>query len=289
MNNVKVLTLAASDFPLKLTAIPNSPKLLYYRGERCVELFKKPAVAIVGSRKVNQYGSHVTADLATGLASHGVVVVSGLALGVDSIAHRAALTTGGDTIAVLPCGIDTIYPRSHTSLGHEIAARGCIMSEYAGDYQPREYDFLKRNRIISALSDVVVVTQAALRSGSLNTARNALEQGRTVMAVPGPITDPLCAGNNELIKSGALVVTSVDDILRELSIQPDATKSKNYDLLATNKVERLIIGTLIDGIHDGERILARCKLGASEFNSTITMLELRGIVKGTGGNTWILA
>jgi DNA processing protein len=284
--NVKALTLSGGDIPEQLRHIPDAPKKLYYRGLALSELLNTPLVAIVGSRKVDAYGTYVTKMLGGDLASNGITVVSGLALGVDALAHGSAMASGGKTIAVLPCGIDTLYPRTNTSIGKKIIHSGGILSEHDGVYMPHEHDFLIRNRLISGLSLAIIVTQAAARSGSLNTARHALEQGRIVMAVPGPITNPLCEGPNSLLKMGAVPVTSVNDVLQALNIT--VSEKQNHELLAENQAELDIITTLQEGVTDAEEILSLTKMSVSELNTHLTILEIRGVISPTGGNHWAL-
>lgn len=287
--NVKMVTLRGANVPKRLRDVPDSPKTLYSRGTDLAELVKNPVVAIVGSRKVDSYGTHTTHMLSYELSAKGFVVVSGLALGVDAIAHRACLEAGSRTIAVLPCGIDTVYPRTNSLLATKIIDNGCLVSENTGDYLPHEYDFLIRNRIISGLADIVIITQAAARSGSLNTARHALEQGKIVMAVPGPITSPLCEGTNNLLKMGASPVTCTQDVLHALGYTESKEIQTNYDLLAGNEQELALIQLLKDGICDGEEMLIRSQLSAQEFNVHLTMLEIRGVILPLGANNWTLA
>lgn len=285
--NVKALTLTGDSIPEQLRAIPDAPTALYHKGIALETILARPLVAIVGSRKVDAYGTHVTSMLARELAEQGVTIVSGLALGVDALAHIGALKGGGQTVAVLPCGIDTLYPRTNTALGHKILDHGVLLSENPGDYTPHEYDFLKRNRLISGLAKGVIVTQAAARSGSLNTARHALEQGRTVMAVPGPITNALCEGTNTLLKMGAVPVTCAQDVLHALNISVEI-EQKDYELLAENQAELDIIKALQDGHNDAEDILIVTKMSVPELNTHLTVLELRGIIIPLGGNHWSL-
>jgi DNA processing protein len=285
--NVKALMLTGGDIPEQLRQIPDAPKLLYARGQGALtDLLTHPVIAIVGSRKVDAYGIHVTRMLAHDLASEGIIIASGLALGTDAIAHKACLETGTPSIAVLASGIENISPKTNYDIAMKILDKGVILSEKAGNYAPREYDFLIRNRIISGVSVGVIVTQAAARSGSLNTARHALEQGKVVMAVPGPITNPLCEGPNNLLKMGAVPVTSANDVLQALNIV--IGDKRNHELLAENQVELDIITTLQDGVSDAEDILARTKLSVSQLNSHLTILEIRGIVSPLGGNHWTL-
>jgi DNA processing protein len=289
MSSVKVLTLKSEGMPEKLRNIPDAPKLLYVRGEGNLnELLTSPIVAIVGSRKIDSYGIHATRMLAHDLASNGVIIASGLALGTDAIAHKACLEAGTPSIAVLASGIENLTPRTNHDIAMNILRTGIILSEQAGDYAPREYDFLIRNRLISGISYGVIVTQAAARSGSLNTARHALEQGRVVMAVPGPITNPLCEGPNNLLKMGAVPVTCAEDVMKALNIAiPDKTE-KDYELLAGNEQELLIIRKMREGITDGEILAQQTELSAQEFNVHLTMLEIRGVIRPLGANNWTL-
>lgn len=288
MNKVKMFTLTPAGLPERLMQIPSPPKLLYCAGTLSMEeLLSKPIVAVVGSRKVDRYGSHVTTMLARGLAERGVIIVSGLAYGVDALAHTACLEAGQPSIGVIASGIANPTPSGTIAIARRIVSNGVLVSEHDGNYEPFKHDFLIRNRLIAGIADAVVVPQAAARSGSLNTAQHALEQGRTVMAVPGDITNPLSEGPNNLIKMGATPVTSVDDVLAVLNISNDPMQ-KNYDLLATNEAERLIIGLLQQGVVDGDALQQLSKLSAAECGSHLTMLELRGIIAPLGANRWTL-
>ncbi len=199
-----------SDYPASLAELPDRPDALFVRGA----LPEAAAVAVVGSRGVTRYGQRWTALLAEAVASAGIPIVSGLAKGVDGIAHRSALVVGTPTVAVLGCGIDRWYPAGHARLGEEIlAAGGAIVSEYAPGTPPAKYRFPLRNRIVSGLADAVIVTEAAVRSGALITARTAVEQGREVLALPGDLDRATSEGTNRLIADGAVPVTSVDDAL----------------------------------------------------------------------------
>jgi len=284
-----MLTFDARTMPECFSAIPNPASILYVEGGDLDQILSKPRVAIVGSRKVDSYGIYVTKMLASGLAERGVVVVSGLALGVDSIAHSACLDAGGQTVAILPSGIENVYPRSHTTLAKRIISNnGRLVSEHSGRYSPQRHDFLIRNRLVSALADIVIITEAASRSGTLNTAGHALEQGKTVMAVPGPITNPLCEGTNRLIKNGAIPITNLDDVLEELGL-PVEKQIRDYDLLASSAEESAIITLMLAGIQDGEALLAGCGLDESEFNATMTLMEISGIIRPLGSNQWALS
>ncbi|MDQ5885729.1 MAG: processing protein [Patescibacteria group bacterium] len=271
-----------------LGALPQPVRELFYRGEPLEELISKPLVAIVGSRKVSQYGRHVTASLATELAKAGVVIVSGLALGVDSIAHQAALDAGGTTIAILPCGIDKVYPSSHFHLANRILQQGgALVSEYPpGSDSPMKYQFIARNRIIAGLSLGVVITEAAQNSGSLHTAEFALEQGKEVFAVPGNITSATSSGTNNLIKNGAVPVTEVSDIYNVLGISAEATR----DLYKPKTKHEAIILRLISQDYGNTEILQlKSSIDPINFNMTLTELELNGVIAQTSSGKWIMA
>ncbi len=284
--NIKKLTLSTSDVPEILRNIPQPPKQLFWLGGDVNELLSRPCVAIVGSRKVSIYGKTATINLAGALAKQGVVIVSGLALGVDGIAHQAALDAGGTTIAVLPCGLDRIYPSTHRQLAKDILRQGgALTTEYPEGTDVRKFNFVARNRLISGLADVVVLTEAAQKSGSLQTADFALDQGREVMAVPGNITSTTSAGTNNLIKTGAGVITEPADVLRALGLEPEHLRVTPK---SANPNEQAILNLLADGLTDGAEILARSDLAVTVFNQSLTMLEIQGHVHALGNNQWRL-
>lgn len=212
---IRILTIADDDYPRALRDLALPPPVLYCRGE----LDETPAVAMVGSRKMSPYGQAVAERFARELARAGLAIVSGFARGVDATAHRNALDAGGRTLAVLGCGIDVDYPRGQTELALDIGERGACISEFPLGCEPRSWHFPVRNRLIAALSRGTLVVQAAIRSGSLNTAHHALELGREVYAVPGRIDDPLAAGTNGLLADGALVARSPRDVLECLALE----------------------------------------------------------------------
>ncbi len=282
-----MLTLHAPQLPLSLLPLSNPVKKLHIIGEGFDDLLHRPRLAIVGSRRFSPYGKGVTEMLASQLAEKGVVIISGLALGTDSIAHQACLSAGGQTIAVLPCGAHRVYPASHTHLAHSIVNQGGVLvTEYDGDHLPREYNFLERNRIIAALSEGVIVTEAAIRSGSLNTANHALQLGKPVFAVPGNITSPLSAGCNALIKAGAIPVTCVEDILHALEWVDVASAQKKVE--GATEEERTILSLIHNGVGDGHELLIRSELEVSSFNQALTMLEITGKIRPLGANQWSL-
>lgn len=279
--------LGREGYPLPLKNLPQPPAAIYTLGTPLEQILNGPALAVVGSRKLSNYGRAVTEKLAAELAGLGVTIISGLALGVDGIAHQAALEAGGKTIAVLPCGLDQIYPRSHQYLARQIVQKGgALVSEYAEGTAPQKHSFIARNRIIAALSQGVVITEAAEKSGSLHTARFALEQGLPVLAVPGNITSYLSAGTNNLIKFGAIPVTSIEDVLSALNIQIKANVEDS--VIASSPEEAAILEALKEGSTETADILARSRLDSIIFNQTMTMLEIHGKVKAVAGH-WHLS
>jgi DNA processing protein len=268
-----------------LSSIAGMPESLYYMGDLPKDRY--PAVAIVGSRKPTTYGKEVTYSLSYELAKKGVVIVSGLALGIDGIAHQAALDAGGKTVAVLGNGLPNIHPRTNEGLARKIIeSGGLIVSEYKPGMPASKGSFLKRNRIVSGLSDAILVTEAASRSGTLNTAAHALEQGKEIFAVPGNITSPLSAGCNALIRQGATPVTSVDDILSVIS--PSNQNSQTTLPLGNSPQETTVIGLISKGIQDGDELQKQSGLVASDFAITMTSLELDGVIKPLGANRWMI-
>ena len=268
-----------------LVHIAQPPKAIFYSGTLPEQ--RRPTVAIVGTRRPSRYGQEVTHLFASELARQGVVIVSGLALGVDAIAHRAALEANGTTIAVLGNGLPTIYPASHRQLGYDIMDRGgAILSEYEPETPARNYRFLERNRIVSGIADAILITEAAARSGTLNTTMHALEQGKEVFVVPGNITSPLSAGCNTLLRQGAAPATSVEDILS--IIAPDTITDQPRLPLGTTAEETTIIQLIQSGIRDGDELQQASGIEASLFSTTLTMLELAGVIRPLGSNQWTL-
>ncbi len=272
-------------FPENLRRIPDSPGEIYVIGSIDL-LHESNSLAVVGSRKVTPYGRGVTEDLVSQIAAKGIVIISGLALGVDAIAHKAALDAGGRTIAVLPCGLDKPYPSTNRQLAKRILEEGgTLISEYPESTPPLRPHFIARNRLVSGLSSGVLITEAAEKSGTLHTAGFALDQGKTVMAVPGNITSNLSRGTNNLIKTGASVVTSAQDIFNELGI---GEQLEIVQTLAANAEEEAIIQLLKEGITEGNLLLSHSKLDAITFNQTLTMMEITGKIRSTGANHWTI-
>lgn len=285
--NISTIRPRQTSFPERLKHLSQIPDQLHVVGRELSGILDNPVVGIVGSRKVSNYGRSTTHDFASSLARRGVVIVSGLALGVDSIAHRACLEANGATIAVLPCGQDKIYPASHSGLAKSIVNHeGTLLSEYSGNEQPMRHYFIARNRIIAALSDVLLVTEAAQNSGSLYTANFALELGKPVFAVPGPIGSPTSKGTNSLIKSGAYPALAPEDILEELGISQTLKQTQAY--LPESKAEAVIIKLLGQGIHDGAQLLSKSGLEPASFQQHLSLLEIKGAIQAGGNNTWSL-
>lgn len=274
-----------NEFLQIVTSIALVPKSFYYIGtlpER-----RTPAVAIVGTRKPTAYGREVTHQLAYELAQKGVAIISGLALGVDGLAHKAAVEAGGTTLAVLGNGLPTISPPSHRDLAKTILGRGgAILSEYEPGTPALPHRFLERNRLVSGLSDAVIITEAAARSGTLNTAAHALEQGKQVFVVPGNITSPLSAGCNALLKQGATPITSARDVMEVIA--PHLLTGQSQLALGDTPGQTTILQLIQSGIRDGEQLQRESGLSAVEFSTELTMLEINGTVRALGANQWTI-
>jgi DNA processing protein len=243
-------------------------------------------VAIVGSRTPSEYGRKVTYQFASQLAKAGAVIVSGLAYGVDSIAHEAALDAGGKTVAVLGGGFSDIYPAAHKPLAKRILGTGgALVSEYEVDEPCLPHQFVLRNRIIAALSLGVIVTEAAAKSGSLFTARDAHDLSRQVMAIPGPITSPLSAGTNQLIASkNAVPITSASDAIVALGFHA----REPIPVPAQSKDEALILTLMEKGASNSEDLIEQSQLGAAQFANIITLMEITGKVRNLGAGNWVV-
>lgn len=271
-------------FPAILRHFSDPPAQLFCRGAELSALLKRPTVAIVGSRLMSPYGRGVTVQLAEKLAAQGVVIISGLAIGVDATAHEAALRAGGLAIAVLPSPVEQPAPAANRWLADKILATGgALVSEYPAGSVNNKLNFVARNRIVTGLADAVLITEAALGSGSLRSADFARDQNKTTLVVPGNITSPVSTGTNSLLKVGATPVTEVNDILFALNIMPSAPGAR---LHGRNPSEQLVLDLLVRGIIDGDELLEKSGLGTSEFNQTLTMLEITAKVRPLGMNQW---
>ncbi len=254
---------SSGEFPPLLRAIHDPPAGLFLRGDGEFELLARPAVAIVGARACSGYGASVARSLGRDLAGAGLVVVSGLARGIDAEAHRGALEADGTTVAVLGCGIDRDYPAAHAELARRVAGAGLIVSEYAPGVEPAPWRFPARNRIVAGLCAAAVVVEARERSGALITADLALEEGREVFAVPGEITSSLSAGTNALLKLGATPLTSAADLLASFGIELEPVQSERSPLL------ELLPAT-------ADELVRQTGLGADEVARAVVELELEG-------------
>ena len=271
--------LPGSALPERLAAIPDPPNRLYVRG--AAEVLGAPAIAIVGSRRATRAGRDFAHALARELASGGLVVVSGLAYGIDAAAHRGALATGR-TIAVLGSGLARVYPRAHEGLARDIvAADGAVVTEYPPDAGPRKHRFPERNRLISGLALGVVIVEATTRSGSLITARMAAEQGREVMAVPGPVASPLAGGCHRLLKSGAALIENADDVLFAIGYErEDAPSASPAAPPEDLKVLLEFVGAETTTL---DHIVGATGLSPEAASEALVQLELLGFVAAHRG------
>jgi DNA processing protein len=260
-------------FPQQLTGLTSSPRELHTIGDRAT--IDAPCVAIVGTRHPTSYGERVTVKLATVLVEAGACVVSGMASGIDGVAHRAALAANGRTAAILGTSIDQPYPLKHTKLYESIGERGLIISEFADRRPTFAGAFPRRNRIIAGLSTLTVVIEAGQKSGALITANYALSYNRTVAAVPGPIDSPQSAGTNRLISEGANVITTPDDVLLLLGMTNAHVSTKSEPELSGDMA---MVWSALQPGRDTDAIIAATGLTASRCSVAITMLEMRGLV-----------
>ena len=283
----KVLIIEDSDYPQLLANIYAAPPVLFLRGD--LSCCREGGVAVVGSRNMSPYGRRVAEDLGRDLARAGVCVVSGLARGVDAAAHRGALEAGGSTVGVLGCGLDVPYPRDNLELAAEMAQKGAVLSEFPLGTPPVAANFPVRNRIISGLCRAVVVVEGSLRSGSLITARHALDQGREVFAVPGPVGTPGVEGSHELIRQGARLLSSAQDILAPGAMAFAAEpleKEVACDIDLPPQAQSLLELIGHDPIHVD--LLAReSKLMPQEVSALLVNLELAGLVIAQPGKHYV--
>ncbi len=274
-------------FPAALLAIPDMPPVLWYRGH--LDALSAPAVAIVGSRAASAVALEIAAQLGTDLAARGITVVSGLARGVDSSAHRGALRSGR-TVAVLGSGVDRIYPREHEALAAEIAQTGLVVSEYPPGVPPLAFHFPMRNRLISGLSRAVVVVEANQKSGSLITAACALEQGRDVMAVPGNVLSGRSRGAHALIRDGAKIVERVDDILEELG-WPDSGERQGGDAVSDSRLatsgDPLLMAMHAGQAYDLDELAQASGVDGVRLLPRLLDLELRELVQRVDGGRFM--
>ena len=272
--------LARSDpgFPPLLRAIHDPPPGLFLRGGADASLLARPAVAVVGSRACSAYGRQIARSLGRDLAAAGLVVVSGLARGVDAEAHRGALDAEGSTVAVLGCGIDRDYPAAHRELARHVAGTGLVVSEYAPGVEPAPWRFPARNRIVAGLCAATVVVEARERSGALITADFALEEGREVFAVPGEITSSLSAGTNALLRLGATPLTGASDVLESYGLTLPTARAP-----ALGDVATAVLAQVREGAFGADELARATGLSAGELAVALTELELAGVVSEEDG------
>ena len=284
---VKALTWHDDKYPARLKEIYDYPPILYLKGEILPE--DEWCLAIVGTRLATAYGRQVTEEIATDLAHNKITVVSGLARGIDTIAHRAALEAGGRTIAVSACGLDIIYPAENTNLAKQIIEHGVLISEYPLGTKPKPEYFPRRNRILSGISLGVLVTEAGESSGALITADLALEQNRDVLAVPGSVLSPASRGTNQLIQQGAKLVQNCQDILEELNLRAVAQQLEFKEIIPASDTESALLRRLSAEPSHIDEICASSGLPVSTVSSTLAMMELKGLVKSIGSMKYVLA
>ena len=265
------------EFPPLLAAIHDPPAGLFLRGSSRRELLALPAAAVVGARACSPYGAQVARMLGRELARAGLVVVSGLARGIDGEAHRGALEADGATVAVLGCGIDRDYPAVHAQLARQISAKGVVISEYAPGVEPAPWRFPARNRIIAGLCPVTIVVEARERSGALITADFALEEGREVFACPGEITSALSAGTNELLRIGATPVTRSEDVLEHFGLEPRNAPPAELSADAAAILER------VDSATTADELTRCCEFDAARVAVALSELELAGLIGNADG------
>lgn len=290
----RALTLDDAEYPLRLREIPVPPPVIFVKGE--VTPKDGLAVALVGTRRASYYGLKTCRRLARELARRGVTVVSGLARGIDTAAHQGALEGGGRTLAVLGCGLDVVYPPENRELYRQIAGQGALLSEYPLGTPPEPHNFPRRNRLISGLALGVVVVEAGEQSGAHITAHCALEQGREVLAVPGPLDSPASRGTHRLIQEGAKLVTQVEDILAELPRSADLSpaggqkpaKLSTPEPKVTFRVDDPLLPFLGAEPVPLEELVQASRLPAAEVLSRLTLLELQGLVRELPGKCYIL-
>ncbi len=303
MTASRILKLDGQYYPTALRNLPQPPSILYVQGRP--ELLERPGIAVVGTRRYSAYGRDATVSLVMGLVRAGYVIISGLARGIDSIAHRTALDLGGDTVAVLGTGLDVPYPPEHAELVSALADRGCLVTEFPSGTPPRKYHFPQRNRIIAGLARAVLVVEAPERSGALITAHYALEEGKEVFAVPGPIHSATSAGPHRLIQDGAGLVVSAADVLRVLQSRtgeplptagpvagavPD-TGSEGVGRLqpGASQLAQRLWEVLGGGAADMESLASELGAAAGALAATLLELELAGLVHRLPGSRYARA
>ena len=284
---VEVLSYHDPAYPSRLKEIYDYPPILYVRGSLLPE--DEWCLAVVGTRRATVYGRQVTEEIVADLARSKITIVSGLARGIDAIAHQSALEAGGRSIAVFGCGLDVVYPSENAALARSLIERGALVSEYPLGSRPRAENFPRRNRIMSGLSLGVLVIEASETSGAMITAHLALEQDREVFAVPGSVLSPQSSGTNHLIKEGAKLVQNYTDILEELNLRAVAHQMEIKELLPASDVETQLLKQLGAEPAHIDEVCRKSNLPVAQVSGTLAMLELKGLVKQVGAMSYVLA
>ncbi|MCK4753917.1 MAG: DNA-processing protein DprA, partial [Calditrichia bacterium] len=285
-NGIKVLTYWDNIYPARLKKIYDAPVILFYIGD--ISVLKTDAIGVVGTRNPSEYGKMVTEKICHDLVKYNLTIVSGLARGIDTVAHRTVVKNGGKTVAVLGCGLDQIYPPENKNLAKHIIENGVIISEYRIGTIPDPVNFPKRNRIISGLSLGVLVSEAGEKSGALITAFQALDQNREVFAIPGPISSRKSIGTNQLIKQGAKLVQETDDIIQELESQLGNVESVEQQTETILKgFENTLYGMLSQEPVHIDLLARQSERTTSEVLSVLLTLELLGVVKQLSGKMFV--
>jgi len=284
---VEVFTYHDSGYPSRLKEIYDYPPILYVRGSLLPE--DEWCLAVVGTRRATAYGKQVTEEIVTDLARSKITIVSGLARGIDTVAHQSALEADGRTIAVFGCGLDMVYPGENAALARRIREQGALVSEYPPGTKPRAENFPRRNRIMSGLSLGVLVTEAGKTSGAMITARLALEQNREVFAIPGSILSPSSSGANHLIQEGAKMVNDYTDILEELNLTVVAHQAEIKEIIPASDTEARLLKQLGSEPTHIDEVCQASNLSISQVSGTLAMMELKGLVRQVGAMSYVLA
>lgn len=284
---IKIIPYFDQNYPQILKEIPDMPVVLFIKGD--LKVLNNLSISVVGSRKYSDYGRRVTWDLVKGLANYKITIISGLALGIDAISHKAALKNNTKTIGVIACGLDNIYPSTHTRLAEEIVSYGgAIISEYPLGTPPYKSNFPLRNRIIAGMSLATIVVEAARKSGTLLTAKAAIDYNREVFAVPGSIYNYTSEGANNLIKYGAKAITSAEDAIKELNLDLKIKQNITKKIIPANKFEKIILENLdYDLPIYVDKLSHNTKLEISKLNATLVIMEMKGMVKNLGANNYV--
>jgi DNA processing protein len=293
MNGQNVINIKDKKYPEILKKIgKEAPKQLYYKGEWDSKIFDN-CLAVVGSRRLTSYGRKMTEQLVTEIAASGIAIVSGFMYGGDEAAHRAAIEVGGRTIAVMPCGIDIIHPEYQEELYNKILEnKGLILSEFAGNFPPANWTYLRRNRIVAGLSKAVLIIEAGLNSGTLITAEFARKFGRRIFAVPGPLTSEVSRGTAQLIKEGAIVVTEAADILEYYNLCLAKLSTNKSDSIRSNfshikGVEKEIIEQLQKEPMEIDILARETKMPVAKLSVSLSLMQLKGFIKQEGGKYYV--